>query len=127
VPTPGPDDTSLTRLSVLDWIGVLVVGGSGLLSLLVPLLVVPIFRRLSESLGATAPSLASSVLQGWTPVALGLFPLVLVAYALGVRQPLIRRRLLLVLAFAVTVLASAVLLIALYGTLFNMAGAPMGP
>ena len=127
MPTPGPDDTSLTRLSVLDWIGVLVVGGSGLLSLLVPLLVVPIFRRLSESLGATAPSLASSVLQGWTPVALGLFPLVLVAYALGVRQPLIRRRLLLVLAFAVTVLASAVLLIALYGTLFNMAGAPMGP
>ncbi|HVP60489.1 MAG TPA: hypothetical protein VMT11_08015 [Myxococcaceae bacterium] len=127
MPTPGPDDTSLTRLSVLDWIGVLVVGGSGLLSLLVPLLVVPIFRRLSESLGATAPSLASSVLQGWTPVALGLFPVALVAYALGVRQPLIRRRLLLVLAFAVTVLASAVLLIALYGTLFNMAGAPMGP
>ncbi|HUM11604.1 MAG TPA: hypothetical protein VLT82_11685 [Myxococcaceae bacterium] len=105
----------------------LVVGGSGLLSLIVPLLVVPMFRRLSESLGATGPSFAGSVLQGWMPVALGLFPLALLVYALAVPQPLMRRRMVLVLAFALTVLASAVILIALYGTLFNLAGAATGP
>ncbi len=127
MPTARPEDTSLTRLSVLDWIGVLVVAGSGLLSLGVPLLVVPMYRRLSESLGTTGPSFAGAVLQGWMPAALGLLPLALVAYALAVPQPLMRRRMVLVLAFALTVLASAVLLVALYGTLFQMAGAATGP
>lgn len=103
-----------------------VVGGSGLMSLTVPLLVVPVYRRLSESLGATGPSFAGWALQGWVPPALGLLPLALVAYALAVRQPLMRRRMVLVLAFALTVLAGAVLLIALYGTLFGMAGAITG-
>ncbi len=123
MPPAPPDAASLSRLSVLDWIGVLVVGGSGLLSLTVPLVVAPMYRRLSESLGATAPSFAGSVLQGWWPAALGLFPLALVGYALAVPQPLNRRRLLLVLAFALTVLASGVLLVAFYGTLFHLAGA----
>ena len=104
----------------------LVVGGSGLMSLAVPLLVAPMYRRLSESLGATGPSSASWVLEGWVPAALGLLPLALVAYALAVPQPLMRRRMVLVAAFALSVVASAVVLIALYGTLFGMAGAITG-
>jgi hypothetical protein len=101
---------------------VVVVVGSGLVSLVVPLVVAPMFRRLSESVGAPAPSL----LQGWIPVALGLSPLALVAYALGVRQRLGRRRVFLVLAFALTVLAGAIFLVAFYGALFRMAGAAAG-
>lgn len=125
-PAPPPPDTSLARLSVLDWIGVLVVGVSGLLGLAVPLVVGPMFRRLSESLGATDVSLASTVLQGWVPLALGLLPLVVLAAALLVPLPLMPRRVLLLLAFALTVVASAVLLVALYGTLFALAGSAAG-
>jgi hypothetical protein len=102
---------------------VLVVTGSGLLSLAIPLAVGPMFRRLSDSLGPAAPP-PGLLLQGWIPVALGLSPLVLVGVALAVPQPLGRRRLFLVLAFALTVLAGAVFLFAIYGTLFSMAGAP---
>jgi len=98
-----------------------VVASSGLLSLIVPLVVAPMFRRLSESVGAPPPG--AWLLQGWVPLALGLSPLALVAWALGVRQPLVRRRLILVLAFALTVLAGAISLFALYGALFSMAGA----
>jgi hypothetical protein len=111
---------------VLDWIGVVLVVASGLVTLVLPLFVAPMFRRLSESLGATAPTMAGTLLQGWTPVAVGLVPLALVVYALAVPQPVMRRRLILVVAFALTVLASALLLFALYGTLFSMAGAAAG-
>jgi hypothetical protein len=119
----GLDETSLARLSALDWIGVVIVASSGLVSLVVPLALAPMFRRLAESVGAP-PGSSGGLLQGWIPVALGLAPLALVGWALGVRQSLGRRRLLLVLAFALTVLAGAVSLIALYGALFSMAGAP---
>jgi hypothetical protein len=111
---------------VLDWIGVVLVAASGLVTFVLPLIVAPMFRRLSESLGAAAPSTAGTPLQGWTPVAVGLIPLALVLYALVVRQRVMRRRMILVLAFALTVLASALLLVALYGTLFSMAGAAAG-
>lgn len=124
-PTASPDDTSLGRLSVLDWIGVVLVASSGLLSLVVPLTLAPMFRRLTESLGAP-PGTSVGLLQGWMPVALGVAPLVLVVWALAVRQTIARRRLLLVVAFALTVLAGAVSLIALYGALFSMAAAPTG-
>ena len=106
---------------MLDWIGVAVVASSGLVSLVVPLVVAPMFRRMSESVGAPLPT-AAWLLQGWVPLALGLSPLVLVAWALGVRQPLVRRRLILVLAFALTILAGAISLFALYGAIFSIAG-----
>jgi hypothetical protein len=125
-PSAAPD-TSLARLSVLDWIGVVIVGGSALLGLAVPLLVAPMFRRLSASLGGTDGSLAARVLQGWTPALLGMLPLVLVLYAVAVPQPLARRRVVLVVAFALTTAVGAVLLFALYGTLFSLAGAAAGP
>jgi hypothetical protein len=120
-----PDDTSLTRLSLLDWIGVVLVASSGVLSLVVPFTLAPMFRRLSESLGAP-PGTGVGLLQGWIPAVLGVAPLVLVGWALGVRQSLTRRRLILVVAFALTVLAGAVSLFALYGALFSMAAAPTG-
>jgi hypothetical protein len=104
---------------------VVVVASSGLLSLAIPLAVGPAFRRLSDSLGATPPP--AGLLQGWIPLVVGLSPLGLMALALVVPQPLGRRRLMLVLAFALTVLAGALFLFALYGTLFSMAGAPTGP
>jgi hypothetical protein len=121
----GPDDTSLGRLSLLDWIGVVLVTSSGLLSGVVPLVLAQMFRCLSESLGAP-PGASVGLLQGWIPVTLGVAPLVLVVWALGVRQSIGRRRLLLVVAFALTVLAGAVSLLALYGALFSMAAAPTG-
>ena len=123
---PDVPDTSLSRLSLLDWIGVLVVAGSGVLGLIVPALLAPMFRRLSESLGATGPSLAAWVLRGWVPVSLAMLPLAVLAVALAVPQPLMRRRMLLVLAFALTVVAAGALLVALYGTIFAMAGAAAG-
>ena len=52
-PTPaGLEETSLARLSALDWIGVVIVASSGLVSLVVPLALAPMFRRLAESVGA---------------------------------------------------------------------------
>jgi hypothetical protein len=96
---------------------------SGLVSLALPLAVAPMFPRLSESLGAGASGGFARLLQGWFPLVLGLAPLALVVYALAVRQPVARRRLLLVLAFMLTVLAGGMFLVALYGTLFSMAGA----
>ncbi len=124
---PVVPETSLTRLSVLDWIGIAVVGSSSLLGLVVPLIVAPMFRRLSTSLGGTETSLAARVLEGWTPAAIGLLPLALVVYAIAVPQPLMRRRLVLVVAFGLTVVVAAVLLFALYATLFSFAGAAAGP
>jgi hypothetical protein len=121
--TVAPDDTSLARLSVLDWIGVALVVLSALVTLAVPLLVAPMFRRLSESLGAAAPAVGGTALQGWIPLVVSLGPLALVVYAVAFPQPVMRRRLFLVLAFVLTILASAVLLIVFYGTLFSMAGA----
>jgi hypothetical protein len=84
------------------------------------------FGRLSESLGTPPPSPGRWLLRGWIPVAVGVGPLLLVGYALAVRQSIVRRRVMLVLAFALTVLAGAVFLVALYATLFGMAGAPTG-
>lgn len=103
------------------------VGATSAFTAVVPLVIAPVFRRLSEALGATGPSLAASVLQGWIPITLGVLPLALVALALAVPQNVLRRRVLLLLAFALTVLATAVLLIALYGTLFAAAGAAGNP
>ncbi len=94
--------------------------------MVVPIVVGPMFGRLSESLGSTPPAPGRWLLQGWIPLALGVGPLVLVGYALAVRQSIVRRRVVLVLAFALTVLAGVVLLFALYATLFSMAGAPTG-
>jgi hypothetical protein len=125
VPSDAPD-TSLSRLSLLDWIGVLVVAGSGAFGLLVPALIAPMFTRLSESLGATGSSLASWVLHGWVPVSLAVLPLAVLAWALVVPQTVMRRRMLLLLAFALTVFATGALLFALYGTLFSLAGAASG-
>jgi len=99
------------------------VAVSGLLSLALPLAVAPMFRRLSESIGAGTPGGFGRMLHGWLPLALGLAPLALVVYALAVPQPVGRRRLFLVLAFMLTVLAGGVFLVALYGALFSMAGA----
>jgi len=105
-----------------------VVGGSGLFALVIPVLIAPVFRRLSEALGANGPpSFAGAVLQGWVPPTLGALPLVVLIYALAVPQSLGRRRLLLTLAFALTVVASGLLLFALYGTLFSAAGAITTP
>jgi hypothetical protein len=102
------------------------VAGSALASVAVPLVVGPMFQRLSESLAAEAPSAGRWLLQGWIPLVIGVGPLLLVAYAVGVRQSIVRRRVVLVLAFALTVLAGAVFLLALYATLFSMAGTPTG-
>ncbi len=126
MPPPRPD-TSLSGLSVLDWIGVLGVAAAGLFALAVPLLLGPVFRRLAESLGATAPGFGSSLLQGWVPPLLGALPLVVLGIALGEPQSLARRRVLLGRAFALTVLASAVLLVTFYGALFAVAGTAAGP
>jgi len=102
-----------------------VVASSGLLSLVVPLGVAPMFRKMSESVGAP-PSPVAWLLEGWVPLALGLAPLALVVWALGVRQSLVRRRVILVVAFALTVLAGAISLVALYGAIFSMAGGATG-
>lgn len=104
----------------------MLVAGSALASVAVPLVVGPMFQRLSDSLGAEAPPAGRWLLQGWIPLVIGVGPLLLVAYAVGVRQSIVRRRVVLVLAFALTVLAGAVFLFALYATLFSMAGAPTG-
>ena len=124
---PAPNaDTSLSSLSVLDWIGVLLVGASGLFGLAVPLFIAPVFRHLAESLGVTGSSLSSSLLQGWVPAVVGVLPLGVLGYALVVPQSVLRRRMLIVVAFALTVLAGVMLLFAFYGTLFAAAGAAAG-
>ena len=124
---PAPNaDTSLSSLTVLDWSGILLVAASGLFALAVPLFIAPVFRHLSESLGVSGSSLSSSLLQGWVPAVVGALPLGVLGFALAVPQSVMRRRILIVVAFALTVLAGVMLLFAFYGTLFAAAGAAAG-
>jgi hypothetical protein len=115
-----PDSTSLTRLTVLDWVGILLVTASGAFGLAFPLLVAPVFRRMTEQLHATPSALGGVLLGGWLPLLLGALPLGLVGLAVGMPQTLGRRRVLLVLAFALTVLEAAVLLAGMYGLMFTV-------
>ena len=114
------DPTSLQRLTVLDWLGVLLVTTSGLFGLAFPLVVAPVFRRMSDQLAARPVGLAGILLGGWLPVILGLVPLGLLAVALAVRQTVGRRRLLLVLAFIFTVIEAVLLLLGMYGLMFTV-------
>ena len=116
--SPAPDSTSLARLTVLDWIGVLLVTASGAFGVAFPLLVAPVFRRMTDELHATPTSLGGFLLGGWLPVVLGVLPLGLVAVAVGVPQSLGHRRVVLVLAFALTVVEAVVLLVGMYGLMF---------
>jgi hypothetical protein len=118
---PDGDDRSLAQLSLMDWIGVVVVVASGLGGVLFPVLVWPIVRQMSEALG-TPPSTGASLLRGWAPAIFGLPPLLLVGYALLVPQRLARRRIALVVAFVLTIVESAAFLIAMYATLFTAMG-----
>ena len=113
------DSTSLSQLTVFDWVGVLLVASSGLFGVAFPLLVAPLFRRMMEQLAARPAGLGGMLLGGWVPALLGLFPLGLVVVALAVRQSIGRRRLLLVLAFALTIVEAVVLLVGMYGLMFT--------
>ena len=116
----GSDPNSLSRFTLFDWIGVLLVSASGLFGLAFPLVVAPVFRRMGEQIGATPTGLGAVLLGGWVPVLLGVLPLGLLVVALAVRQGVGRRRLLLVLAFALTVVEAVVLLIGMYGLMFTV-------
>jgi hypothetical protein len=117
---PATDPTSLARMTVFDWVGVLLVASSGLFGLAFPLFVAPVFRKMTEQMGASPIGLGAVLLGGWLPVLVGAFPLALVVLALGVRQGLGRRRLLLGLAFLLTVVEALVLLIGMYGLYFTV-------
>lgn len=116
----GSDSTSLSQLTVLDWVGVLLVTASGLFGAAFPLLVAPTFQRMTTQIGAAPGSLGGLLLGGWAPMLLGGVPLAVIVIALGLRQSLARRRVLLVLAFALTVMEAAVLLIGMYGLMFTV-------
>jgi len=120
VTAAGSDPNSLSRFTVFDWIGVLLVSASGLFGLAFPLIVAPVFRRMVEEIRATPSGLGAVLLGGWVPVFLGLVPLALLAVALAVRQSVGRRRLLLVFAFTLTVVEAVVLLIGMYGLMFTV-------
>jgi hypothetical protein len=121
--TPAANESSsVGQLTVLDWIGAFLVGVSGLFGLAFPFFVSPVFRRLTDSLGAAPPTGILGLLQGWGPALAGLLPLAMVAYALIAPQSLARRRVLLLLAFALTVVESVVLLVSTYATLFRAMG-----
>jgi hypothetical protein len=117
---PATDPTSLARMTVFDWVGVLLVASSGLFGLAFPLFVAPVFRKMTEQMGASPIGLGAVLLGGWLPVLVGALPLALVVLALGVRQGLGRRRLLLGLAFLLTVVEALVLLIGMYGLYFTV-------
>jgi hypothetical protein len=117
---PATDPTSLARMTVFDWVGVLLVASSGLFGLAFPLFVAPVFRKMTEQMGASPIGLGAVLLGGWLPVLVGALPLALVVLALGVRQGLGRRRVLLGLAFVLTVVEALVLLIGMYGLYFNV-------
>ena len=67
--------------------------------------------------------LGAVLLGGWLPVLVGALPLALVVLALGVRQGVGRRRMLLALAFVLTVVEALVLLIGMYGLMFTVVDA----
>jgi hypothetical protein len=116
------ESSSLGQLTVLDWIGAFLVGVSGLFGLAFPLFIGPVFRRLADSMGVAQPTGFFALVQGWAPAFFGLLPLTMVAYAVFVPQSLGRRRLVLLAAFALTVLESVVLLVSVYASLFNAMG-----
>lgn len=113
----------IAELTVLDWVGVVLVGLGCLFCALFPFLVAPAFARMfAELKSAELPDITQLGLTVWFPLMLGLNPASIVFYALSGRLTLGRRRLFLVLAFLLSMAASGVLLYAMYAPIFQLAG-----
>ena len=114
----------MKELTALDWIAVVLVGVGALFCIGFPFLIAPAFAAMFADFGTreALPQLTRLGLTIWFPLMLGLNPASIAFYALSGHHTLGRRRLLIVVAFVLSLLASGLCLAAMYAPVFALAG-----
>ena len=115
MPSPEP-------LTAGDWIGVILVGLCVLFCFQFPLVMGPAYARMFTDFGSALPPLTELGLTTWFPLMLGLNPASIAFYAVAGPHPMGRRRLLIVVAFGMGLVAVGVLIAAMYQPIFSIAG-----
>lgn len=115
-------DNPLEELTALDWIAVVGVCAAALFCFQFPFLTAPHFAKMFADFGGELPDLTQLAMTTWFPLMLGLNPASIVFHALSGKHTLGRRRLLIVVAFVVGLIACGVCLVAMYAPVFAIAG-----
>lgn len=117
-------ENPLSELTALDWIAVVGVGCGALFCFLFPFLIAPTFTKMFLDFGNAAelPNITQLGMTTWFPLMLGLNPASVVFHALSGKHTLGRRRLLIVAAFVLALIACGICLVAMYAPIFALAG-----
>jgi hypothetical protein len=118
--TGSGDDAN--ALTALDWIGAFIVAGGVMFCVSFPWSIGAPFRAMFGQLGAPPSGLPGLVLSSWFAPVLGLVPAAMLSLGLLPRQPIGRRRALIVAAFVVAVLCAVLCLAGVYLPVFQLAG-----
>jgi type II secretory pathway component PulF len=111
------------EFTVLDWFGVVIAAGGGLLLAAFPFTVAPAFGRMYRDMGGALPDVTTVVLSRGPVLALAGLCLLLVAAGVWPRASLARRRALVVAGFVAFMSSAAFLVYGLYAPIFNLAWA----
>ena len=115
-------ENPLKELTALDWIAVLLVCAGALFCFLFPFLIAPRFAKMFADFGGELPNITQLGMTVWFPLMLGLNPASIVFHALSGKHTLTKRRLLIVGAFVMAMVACGVCLISVYAPIFALAG-----
>jgi hypothetical protein len=115
----------LAELTILDWIGLVVVVPAVVFLLAAPLVVTPGFAEMFASFGSDSslPAITRLVMSWWLPPVLAVVPVALVLAAITGRRSLGTRRLLGVVAFLCGAAGAALYLVGMYAPVYAIAGA----
>lgn len=115
--------STLSQLTVLDWIGTSLACLGTLACLQFPFFVAPAYKGMFADFGGPLPTATGLVLSLWFPLLVGLAPLVLLVLGLATNVALSTRRILIVASFLVSLGDFGFLVISLYLPLFEIARA----
>ncbi len=115
-------ENPLQHLTALDWIAVAGVGAGALFCFQFPFLIAPRFAKMFADFGGPLPDLTQLGMTIWFPLLLGLNPASVAIHALSGKHSLGKRRLLIVAAFLMALVASGLCLAAMYMPIFALAG-----
>ncbi len=118
---PLPASAAATFTS-LDWIATILAGNTGVFLLGFPFVAGHRFGAMYADFGTHVPLLTSLVIQGGLPVVAGVAVLALLVLGLRARQPVARRRAMIVSAFLVGGLGIALCFYGLYQPIWALAG-----